>query len=74
MINASKTDERIGTVRLSVPLGERASMSVPKPAIRTAMRCQYPEKLKGSPEKCTAEQISECHPNLKEHPCVKDET
>jgi hypothetical protein len=37
-------------------------------------KCQYPEKLKGTPEKCTAEQIAECHPNMKEHPCVKDET
>jgi ArsR family transcriptional regulator, arsenate/arsenite/antimonite-responsive transcriptional repressor len=30
--------------------------------------CQYPEKLKGKPEVCTPEQITECHGG-EEHPC-----
>jgi hypothetical protein len=36
-------------------------------------RCIYPERLKETPERCSAEQISECHPNMTEHPCVKKE-
>ncbi len=31
--------------------------------------CQRPEKLKGKPEDCTAEQIRECHGDTQEHPC-----
>lgn len=31
--------------------------------------CQQPQKLKGKPEECTAEQIRECHGEVKDHPC-----
>jgi len=31
--------------------------------------CSKPEKLKDEPEKCTAEQIEECHPEADAHPC-----
>jgi len=31
--------------------------------------CTKPEKLKDRPENCTAEQIAECHPESKGHPC-----
>ena len=34
--------------------------------------CEHPEKLKGKPEDCTAEQIKECHGDIKEHPCEKE--
>lgn len=32
--------------------------------------CQTPEKLKGKPEECSAEQIKVCHGDVKEHPCL----
>jgi len=32
--------------------------------------CEHPEKLKGKPEKCTSEQIKECHGEVKPHACV----
>ena len=32
-------------------------------------RCEHPDKLKTLPEKCTKEQIKECHGNEKEHSC-----
>ena len=31
--------------------------------------CERPEKLRGKPEKCTPEQIRECHGDVKKHPC-----
>ncbi len=34
--------------------------------------CEQPEKLKIKPEKCTPEQISECHGDNQEHPCECD--
>jgi len=34
--------------------------------------CEHPEKLKGKPEECNPEQI-ECHGEVVEHPCVKQE-
>ena len=33
-------------------------------------KCQFPEKLKGKPEDCSAEQIKECHGEGAEHYCV----
>ncbi len=33
--------------------------------------CEHPEKLKGNPKECTPEQIAECHPKLKGHPCAE---
>ena len=33
--------------------------------------CQQPEKLKGKPQDCSADQIKECHGEGKEHACVK---
>jgi hypothetical protein len=35
--------------------------------------CEHPEKLKGKPEECSPEQIKECHGEVVEHPCVKQE-
>ena len=35
--------------------------------------CEHPEKLKGRPEECTPEQIRECHGDVKEHPCKREE-
>ncbi len=35
--------------------------------------CKYPERLKEKPEKCTPEQIKECHGETKEHPCTVEE-
>ena len=32
--------------------------------------CQQPEKLKDKPEKCTLEQIRDCHGDVKVHPCA----
>jgi hypothetical protein len=32
--------------------------------------CEHPEKLKDSPEKCTKEQIEECHGKQQDHPCT----
>jgi ArsR family transcriptional regulator len=32
--------------------------------------CHQPDRLKGKPEECTPEQISECHGDEKDHPCV----
>lgn len=34
--------------------------------------CEHPEKLKGKPEECSAEQIEECHGDEKDHPCVPE--
>ena len=34
--------------------------------------CEHPERLKGKPEECSPEQITECHGDVKEHPCVKE--
>lgn len=32
--------------------------------------CEHPERLKGTPQECTPEQIKECHGDAaKEHPC-----
>ena len=31
--------------------------------------CERPEKLKKAPEECSTEQIKECHPEAKGHPC-----
>ena len=33
--------------------------------------CEHPEKLHGSPEECTPEQIKECHGDTENHPCKK---
>ncbi len=33
--------------------------------------CQKPEKLIGTPQDCTPEQIRECHGERPDHPCVK---
>ena len=32
--------------------------------------CERPIKLKEKPEKCTPEQIKECHGDVKDHPCA----
>jgi len=32
--------------------------------------CEHPDKLKKKPEKCTEQQIEECHGGAKEHPCT----
>ena len=34
--------------------------------------CQQPDKLKGTPQECTPEQIKECHGDSKEHPCEEE--
>ncbi len=34
--------------------------------------CQKPENLKGKPENCTPEQIRECHGDVQDHPCTKE--
>lgn len=34
-------------------------------------RCEKPENLKGKPEKCSPEQITECHGSAKDHPCAE---
>jgi hypothetical protein len=31
-------------------------------------KCEKPEKLKTTPEKCTPEQKEECHGDVKKHP------
>jgi DNA-binding transcriptional ArsR family regulator len=31
--------------------------------------CQQPDRLKGKPQACTPEQISECHGDDRDHPC-----
>ncbi len=36
--------------------------------------CQRPEKLKGKPSECSAEQIKECHGDVKAHPCLEDKS
>jgi hypothetical protein len=33
--------------------------------------CQHQEKLKTKPGECSAEQIKECHGEVKEHPCTE---
>ena len=34
--------------------------------------CQQPDKLKDKPEKCSPEQIRECHGDTSEHPCKEE--
>ncbi len=36
-------------------------------------QCAHPEKLKGDPSECTPEQIRECHGEVAEHPCERQE-
>jgi hypothetical protein len=31
--------------------------------------CTDPDKRKENPEECTPEQVKECHPDAKDHPC-----
>ncbi len=33
--------------------------------------CQKPEQLKGRSEECSAEQIKQCHGDVKGHPCLR---
>lgn len=33
--------------------------------------CERPENLKETPEKCTPEQIKDCHGDEKNHPCTE---
>ena len=35
--------------------------------------CTFPELLKEIPEKCSKEQVAECHGDDKGHPCVSKE-
>lgn len=34
--------------------------------------CQQTEKLKGTPQECSPEQIKECHGDTKAHPCEEE--
>jgi hypothetical protein len=34
-------------------------------------RCEKPERLEGTPEECTPEQIRKCHGDVDEHPCTQ---
>jgi hypothetical protein len=34
--------------------------------------CTNPDERKDKPEECTPEQIEECHPESKGHPCVEE--
>ena len=34
--------------------------------------CQKPEKLKDKPENCSPAKILECHGDIKDHPCTKE--
>ena len=36
--------------------------------------CQQPEKFKDKPEKCTPEQIRDCHGDVEVHPCACEKT
>lgn len=33
-------------------------------------KCQKPDQLKDTPEKCSPEQIRKCHGDQKNHPCA----
>ncbi len=35
--------------------------------------CQKPENLTGRPGECSPEKIKECHGDVEEHPCEKEE-
>jgi ArsR family transcriptional regulator, arsenate/arsenite/antimonite-responsive transcriptional repressor len=37
-------------------------------------QCEHPEKLKDSPEKCSREQVEECHGKQEDHPCIEQKT
>jgi len=37
-----------------------------------AKKCQKPENLKDAPEKCSPEQIRECHGSDQAHPCTDE--
>lgn len=34
--------------------------------------CRHPEKLDDKPEKCSPEQVKECHGDAVEHPCLDE--
>jgi len=34
-------------------------------------KCQKPENLKAKPAECTPEQITQCHGDVDEHPCLE---
>lgn len=38
---------------------------------KSRKECEHPEKLKGKLGECSAEQIRECHGDIKEHLYVK---
>lgn len=53
--------------------GERGLRGQDFPKRGSKKGCEHPEKLKGKPEECSPEQIRECHGEVVEHPCVKEE-
>jgi len=38
--------------------------------VESKQSCERPEKLKGKPEECSAEQVKECHGEVPQHSCV----
>jgi len=36
-------------------------------------KCEKPENLKTTPEKCTPEQIRGCHGEVEDHSCVEEQ-
>lgn len=52
--------------------GERGLRGQDFPKLGNKNKCEHPEKLKGKPGECSPEQIRECHGEVPEHPCVKE--
>ena len=36
-------------------------------------KCEKPENLKTTPKECTPEQIRECHGDVEDHSCAKEQ-
>jgi ArsR family transcriptional regulator, arsenate/arsenite/antimonite-responsive transcriptional repressor len=53
--------------------GAPTPTSKPK-EVTMCQNCQQPIKLQDKPEKCSPEQIRQCHGDVKDHPCTQKET
>lgn len=46
----------------------------PAKEVSMCRNCQQPIKLQDKPENCSPDQIRQCHGDVKDHPCTKENT
>ena len=67
--NLAKMDETCKTICTRI-IGLDSPQPKSKEVDMCDCCCQQPEKLKDKPEKCTLEQIRDCHGEVDVHPCA----